>query len=545
MTPLDLKPWLTRTALFSAVAALTLAGAGCEAETDDDEIIVDPDEEVGLTVPGGATVGFASAQEIEAQTVTAGDELVIAKTFPETIMAGREFKYVVTVANETDGDLSGVRVTEELPEGFEFISAEPAQDELKDGHTEGRGMAVFRMGTLPAGEARQITITGVARSAGDLQACTTYDFERGVCVPLAVVNPNIEITRMAPEVIGVCEPGEIVYTVTNSGETVAEDVTLYEMLPEGLMAEGADREVSFEMGDLQPGQSLEQRIVVLAEQPGEFPASYAIAKSELDEAQSERSAIRVIAPELDLQVMADSDYGLVGDTARFRVTVTNEGESPAYNTAVGVDADGIGEIARIGAGEFGDPEAQLAAGEMGDGDSAGLRIGDLAAGESRSFFVEVDTVEPGDISLAAVARSVCARTELAIAEDTGVAELVIVGAPALQLEVIDSVDPVAVGGETIYEIQLLNEGTGNDQNVVITAALPEGLSFVEGDGDSAITANGQTLTFAPVQTIEPGQVLSWFVKAKADSQFNGRLTLKLNTELLKSELTEQEPTRGL
>src|SRR5690606_14973337 len=89
------------------------------------------------------------------------------------------------------------------------------------------------------------------------------------------------------------------------------------------------------------------------------------------------------------------------------------------------------------------------------------------------------------------------------------------GIPAVLIEVVDKVDPVPVGENTVYEISVKNQGTERDTNIQLTATLPESMEFVRGDGETNVSAEGQTINFGQLQEIAPGDVVSWTIQIKA------------------------------
>ena len=68
------------------------------------------------------------------------------------------------------------------------------------------------------------------------------------------------------------------------------------------------------------------------------------------------------------------------------------------------------------------------------------------------------------------------------------------GYPALLIEVIDTEDPLLVGEETTYVIQITNQGTAADTNVALEVQLPAGLSLVSAAGDTQGTIAGNNVS---------------------------------------------------
>ena len=518
---------LALTSAALAVAGLLMVGAtGCD---DDAELEVDTQlTNVAFTQDGQNRATEGDGQMGERQTESSG-ELDIKKTVPEQIVMGRTMTYTLNVQNTSGGDLSGVVITEELPEGFEFVEASPEPSEV-DGNK-----LIFRVPNMRDGQGGNIEITGTPQQVGDLSACTSYEFERGACATFTVVNPELSIQKAGPEMATVCTPVEYVYTLTNDGDTPVEDVMLYDALPEGLMfAEGGDSEMEVEIGTIEPGDSVERKVMVKAEKAGDY-GSYAYARGSLEEVKSPSVETRFVAPELAINVKPTRPFEYVGKDAQFEVTITNRGEVPAERTVLATASD-TGEINRVyGATENDDAR------DLGDGEAF---IGTLQPGESRTLFVDVSAIEAGDVQFAGIAQARCADSGTELARAEGKANLEIRTISALQLEVVDKNDPVRVGDETVYEVTVINEGSADDNDIAITGELPEGMSFVSGEGASEISNDGRSITFAPVATLSAGDAVTWYVTVKADEASGGqKFSIELNSKNSEQPVTEQEPTR--
>ena len=94
-------------------------------------------------------------------------------------------------------------------------------------------------------------------------------------------------------------------------------------------------------------------------------------------------------------------------------------------------------------------------------------------------------------------------------EDHTSQQVLVEGLAAIMFEVRDAVDPIEVGGETVYEIRVVNQGTKAATNVQIVVGLPPGMKATSADGETrhAIQAGG--VVFEPISQLAP----------KADSVF--------------------------
>ncbi len=300
-----------------------------------------------------------------------------------------------------------------------------------------------------------------------------------------------------------------------------------------MLADGG-RTVEHDLGDMEPGQTIEHKVMVKAERPGSF-GSYAIAKSDLLEVKSKEVAAMFAQPDLRVSAKASRPFVFIGDPARFEVTVTNNGEVPAARTVLATAAGQGAEVTDV---YYQQPE------DAGDDD--GIVIGTLQPGESRTVYVDVDTPEADTrVKLGAVATALCRDSGMELARAQGVADVEVRTIAALQLEVVDSKDPVQVGEQTQYEITVINEGSGPVTNLNVSAALPQGLKYIAdgSQGDTAMNAEGQTVTFGSVPTLEAGDSVTWYITAQA-TEAAGGTKLRVSVKSDESEdLTEDEPTR--
>ena len=162
----------------------------------------------------------------------------------------------------------------------------------------------------------------------------------------------------------------------------------------------------------------------------------------------------------------------------------------------------------------------------------------LDAGQSQSFAVNVLGLETGTYCNQVRASSAAyglTDTDEACTEWKGLA--------ALLIEVIDTEDPLLVGEETTYVLQITNQGTAADKNVSLEVELPANLSVVSAAGDTPGTITGNKVTFAPYRVLEAKQIIQYRVVAKAIAVGDARFKAQMKSELLKNPVPEQEATQ--
>jgi len=114
---------------------------------------------------------------------------------------------------------------------------------------------------------------------------------------------------------------------------------------------------------------------------------------------------------------------------------------------------------------------------------------------------------------------------------------------ALVLEAVDLSDPIRVGENLVYRISVMNQGSGADTNIRVAAKLPPELQYVSARGTTDATAEGQTVRFAPVQTLAAGRVASWELTPKANQAGDVRFDVQLESDSLTKPASKSEPTR--
>ena len=324
-----------------------------------------------------------------------------------------------------------------------------------------------------------------------------------------------------------CDDVAVRYVVKNVGSGESRGVTLTDVLPRGLVTAGGNKNtVKEDLGTLAAGESVTKEYkLTLAEgreRGGKFTLSAARAKSQSDTARAgeDVAPLRLLKPELELTVDGPSEQ-YIDRPAEYMVKVENTSGDPALDTKITLTPP-------AGASNF-NVRSQDASGDV-------LNVGTLKGGESREFAVSMTASDPSTVTLAAKANAYCTDA----VEKT--AETRFKGIAAILIEVVDKTDPVPVGETTIYEIYVKNQGSAADDDVQLRATLPGSLDFVEGSGDSKVTASGGTVNFEKIPTVAPGDILSWEIKVKANSAEKVRFKVELTSEANRRPVYELEPT---
>jgi len=454
---------------------------------------------------------------------------------PEEVRVGQPYNYTLRVTNLTDTPLHEVRVNHVRGVLEHEDPATPATRPTAGFAASGDGEAqvasakaraagseaeagkagtreVWNVGTLKARESRTQQMTGTADQEGTIANCLAVSYEPTLCVAVRVVKPALQVVKEGPSQILICQDLTYNYRVTNTGSGVVENVRLEDALPEGLQTAAGQRNFAADIGTLKQGESKNVSAKLRATKTGRF-TSRATARSGDVASQSREVATVVQEPVLAVSVEGpEAQY--VGQAVNYRVTVRNTSDVPAEKTVIRMNA--VGGSERIQPRE----------------------LGTIPAGESRTFAVNIGAGRgSGNTTLTAIAEAVCAKP----AQDS--ASVSILTIPALLLECVDAQDPVVVGQNTVYHIEVKNQGSGPDNQIALKAVLPPEMQFVRGGGATNVTADGQTLNFAPLPTLAPSATAKWTVEVKALKAADARFYIEMGSESLTRTAAETEPTR--
>jgi len=469
--------------------------------------------------------------------------LLIEKTVPAQVRVGQPFNYQIKVTNTSRNAAEGVEVTETVGEGFAIDRSDPKFRGNPD-----NGQLSWPIGALQPGQSKVINVTAVADQQGQVASCLSASYSPSICATLNVVQPELKLTKQAPSQLDICEPIVWEYTVTNSGTGRTEPITLREQLPDGLRTETGQNAINVEVGPLQQGESKRVSVRLKADRPGQYtsrafasasgvPAAEARAAAARNDngdnndnntlaAQSQNTSTTVTQPNLAVQIQGP-EVEYVDRPATYRVTLTNNGSSAARDAVAAVTVPqgyrilDTGENAKASGNNI-----QWALGAIGPKDS-----------KTASFTVEAHQADT--FRADATAKADCAQ-QVTASEQTRFLTI-----SALRLEVIDLADPVRVGDNVEYTIQVANQGNGPDTNIHITANIPPEQEFVSAEGASRgqVSEDKRHVDFGPVPRLDAKQSATWKVITKAKDKGDTRFEVQLKSDGLTKPAMETEPTR--
>lgn len=477
----------------------------------------------GSAAAGSAGLGNNAAPAGEPLTLLyptgerATSSLLVAKQLPLEVNLNRPFDYTIAVTNLTGEPIDGVVLNEPLPSHLQLQSATPPPS------SETGGEAQWTLNLGP-GSTQVINLTALATEAKPIRQCSTVTYDPTLCSQVAVVSPTLNLTMRAPELTLQCQGYEVIYAVSNNGTGTARGVVIRETLPEGVLLDDGANEVRIDVGDVPAGKTVEFKRVIRPSTTGTVTLAGEATGANGLVGQAQGVSTSVTEAKLVLTAEAP-ERRFIGRPFTHTFTVRNTGDGPAPRTVVSVVVPEGASVASV------DNNGAVRPGGVT------WQLGELAPGAERTVSLDLSGTQQAVIQTVAAARADCVVEDASVSVATELE-----GIPALLMEVVDLIDPVTVGDETTYVITVTNQGSAQDQNVQILCEAEDSMSFVSGAGTTAVTAEGGSIRMAPVAGLNPGEVATWQVTVRAESEADARFTVTLTSEQLQRPVRETEST---
>lgn len=464
---------------------------------------------------GGVIRGTMGCDDCEKSS----SPLHIDKEMPQQVVIGKPYSYTIKVSNESKCGLEDVVVTERVPEKYEMKTAVPEPSKVT-----GR-VAQWELGYLKPEEVKTITITGAAMDASATTACTKGDYNPVLCLGPEAISPSLKIALEAPAQALLCDVIPVKLTVTNSGTGYAQGVVITYALPKGLMTTDGKSSVTLNVGDLAGGASKVYSLNLKASEAGSYSNKASAAATNGLSANSNSVATKVVQPALKVGVTGPSKVFVTKDAA-YEVTAQNVGNAASANTVVTATVPaGMKFISATNGGSEDDGQVTW-------------KVGTLEAGKAVKLGATYKSVTGGTgESVARATGSCCQEANAAVKSD-------VQGIPAILLEVIDTEDPIQVGGTEKLYVTVTNQGSAPDNDIVVKVNFEENLDYVASSGPTqGKSADVKSVEFAPLASLGAGQKVTWEVTAKAASEGDHRTTVVMTSDAISRPVQETEATR--
>lgn len=250
-------------------------------------------------------------------------KLLVKAQSPEKVMVGDPANIILTVSNPGDYPADSIKLAVALGDGLESARGNKAS---------------FDLGTLAAGETRQVTIPTVAKAIGK-QVCEAYvEGDSGLkavdATSVNVIQPKIDLEVLGPKLRYLDKKGTYTFKVTNPGDAPAANVFITQAIPTGFKFVSADaggqhdfatRTVKWFIGELGAGQSKEVKAELLATATGDFTHKVLASAARGIKAEKEH-VTKVEGVSALLMELVDTDDPIeVKTETTYEIRITNTG----------------------------------------------------------------------------------------------------------------------------------------------------------------------------------------------------------------------------
>lgn len=442
------------------------------------------------------------------------NQIKVTKEVIEPASVGGSLKYRITI--KALDDINNVRLTESIPAGVQFQSANPAASLAGSN-------ANWIFPSMRKGKSQNIDITVKPTREGNHQICSTVTVDNAFCIDFFAGQPKLDVVKKGPSSIELGEEASWTVTVTNNGSAEATNVVVTDTLPDAFTATSNLRQ---SVGTIAPGETKSVTYTAKAIRQGNF-SNRAVAS--YDGGQSggpgsspvASSPIAVVQSGVRVRKTGPSE-AYVFKPVTFDITIENTGDTDLKNVRITDILPKGASVADNGRGRV-------------SGNAIGWMIPNLPAGSSQLIRTEIAATRKGESTNTV---KVLSENGLEASDSVTTNWLAV---PGVTVSITDSKDPVRVLESTVYSIQVRNQGEFEPVTGTVTVTFNDKIKPTSVAGDAQGTISGQTVTF-PRTTLEPGKDTNLTITAEGANIGPGRAVMNFSADFLSEPIISQETT---
>jgi uncharacterized repeat protein (TIGR01451 family) len=312
--------------------------------------------------------------------------------------------------------------------------------------------------------------------------------------------------------------------IHNPGSGDATGVMLLENIPAGV-SHPAGKSLEFEIGTLRAGETRKLDLALTAVQAG-IVNNRLVARGDANLEAESTAEFEVIAPNLHVSIEGPRKRYLERQ-ATYSVALDNPGTAAARDIELVTELpDGMKFVRANNLGEY-DPASH----------SVHWSLAELPPNERGVVKLVMLPTTAGEQRL-----QVKTRASQGLADTTEHAVLV-EGLAAIMFEVVDVEDPIEVGGETSYEIRVVNQGSKIATNLQVAATLPPGMTATSAAGPTQYQIGQGQVVFAPLARLAPKADTTYRIDVQGLQPGDKRFRVQVLTSEVEQPITKEESTR--
>lgn len=445
-------------------------------------------------------------------------QVSIQKFAPEGVQVGKPAVFRVAVRNAGSISAHGVEVRDQIPKGTQLISTKPRASRGTSGEL------IWELGTLKPGDEATVEMEVMPVAEGELGSVAAVRFNAEASARTVATKPELVLKSVVPNKVLIGEELAVSITISNPGSGAANNVVLVERIPAGLQ-HPAGPELEYQVGTLKPGEQKQIQLTMTAVQAGKL-TNVLSAHGEGNLRTEDRRDVEVIAPQLDVSMDGPRRRFLERE-ATYVMAIANNGSAPAKQVElVAYLPRGLKFVSANNAGQY----------DAGN-QTVHWTLAELPASDSDKVELVTLPIEAGEHKLRLEGK---AEKGLAVEKEQSV---VVEGIAAIKFEVVDTVDPIEKGGETVYEIHVVNQGSKTANNVRITAMVPTGMRAMAAEGPTRFTLEANRVQFESLARLAPKAETTYRVRVQGLRPGDLRIRVQLLTDEMQEPVTKEESTR--
>ncbi len=470
----------------------------------------------GATASGAEGTARPGEAALEGPQTT---QVTLQKILPGEIQVGKPAIFKIFVRNSGALTVPKLEVRDPIPWGVRVMRTTPQAARGPQGEL------LWSLGPLAPGDELSLETEVMPLQEGEVGSVATLSVITATSARTVATRPQLVLRAQMPQQVMIGEEVAMVITISNPGSGTATGVVLEEHVPTELQ-HSAGTDLENWIGDLRPGESREVQLKLRAVRPGSA-ANLLVARAEGNLRVEDRTVVQVLSPQLDLLVEG-ADRRFLDRKTIYRITIRNPGTAPARNVQLTATLPGgMQFVAANNAGSY-----------------------DATTHSVHWLLEELPTNHQGTVELTLLPIAVGTQNLLCAARaDLGLAAehsfpVEVEGIAALSFQVTDLADPVEVGRETGYEIQVVNQGTKAAQNIQLAIVLPEGMRLIGAEGPTAHNVQGDEVLFEKLALLPPKAEVAYRLRVQAATPGDHRIRVQLLSEDIQLPVTREESTRA-
>lgn len=501
-------------AAATATATVDEAATVADDEAADDQA-ADDEAADEIVATGETGDGSPGDKRLEGPQAPA---LVVEKVAPKEIQVGKPTSFETRVRNTGTTAVAGVEIHDLVPRGARLAGTTPPSAKGDDGDL------VWTVGTLKPGAEITVRMELIPVTEGEIGSVATVRFKSEASARSIVTRPRLklEVTSAQQALVGT----DITFSIklTNIGTGAATGVMLTENVPDALQHASGSK-LEYDIGVLQPRESRDLDLVMKGVKPG-VVTNQLEARIDGKIVAKQESELEITAPALQVRLQGPKRRYLERQ-ATYTITVANPGTASAKDVELSaVLPKGLKFIQCDNQGEY-----------DSNRHSVHWSLAELVAKDKGAVTLTLLPTAAGDQPLRVEG---LAEQGLADAVEESVT---VEGLAALLFQVTDLEDPIEVGGETTYEIQVVNQGSKEASNVRVVCLVPKEIEIISADGPTRHTLEAGEVRFAELPKLAPKGESTFTLRARGKRPGDARLKVQIQTDDSKSPVTKEESTK--